>query len=95
MINATAIGTELISLSQQEALKKMGEIFLPSILIAWLALLILTFLIALKLLKKSWAKFFAIFILPQLVFIIFLVFTFVFPILPEYTGHWFSGWLTP
>jgi hypothetical protein len=95
MINATAIGQELITLSSEEALKRMGEIFLPSILIAWFILLALTVLIAIKVLKKGWSKFFAIFILPQLIFLIFLVFTFIFPILPKYTGDWFTGWISP
>ena len=93
MLNMTTFANELLSKTAEESIKAMGEVFLPSILIAWTVLIILTLIIAVCVLKKGWGNFFIIFILPQIVFLVLILFIFVIPILPEWTSGWMTGWI--
>ena len=94
MLNITTFANELLSKTADEGIKAMGEVFLPSILIAWAALIILTLIIAMCILKKGWGNFFLIFILPQVVFLVLILFIFVIPVLPKWTSELMKGWLT-
>jgi len=94
MFNATEIGQQLLNVSNEEALKIIGQVFMPSILIAWLITVVLTIIIALCILKKGFNNFFIIFILPNIVFLVLILFIFVIPIIPEWTANLMKGWLS-
>ena len=94
MFNATEIGQQLMNVSSEHGLKIVGELFLPSILLAWAALIILTLIIAACVLKKGWGNFFVIFVLPQIIFFVLILFIFVVPVLPKWTYDLMKGWLT-
>jgi len=87
MLNMTTIAEELITKSEEGALLHISEIFIPSILIAWITLILLTLFIAAIVKIKAWAKFFAVFIVPQLILMVILIFTFIVPVIPKWTGH--------
>ena len=94
MLNMTRFANELLNKTTEESIKAAGEIFLPSILIAWTILIILTLIIAIFILKKGWGNFFIIFIFPQIIFFVLILFIFVIPILPKWTSEWMVGWLS-
>jgi glucan phosphoethanolaminetransferase (alkaline phosphatase superfamily) len=94
MLNMTNFAMELANKTTEEGLKAIGEVYLPSILIAWGILLAVTIIIALCTLKKGWGNFFLIFILPQIIFFVILLFIFLVPTLPKWTSGWCKGWLS-
>ena len=96
MINITTLTNDLANKTTEEGIKIIGEVFLPSVLIAWAVLIILTVIIAVCILKKKkgFQNFFLIFILPQLVFLVLILFIFIIPILPKWTSELMKGWLT-
>jgi len=94
VLNMTAFANELLNKTTEEGIKVIGEVFLPSILIAWSILIILTLIIAACVLKKGWGNFFIIFILPQIVFFVLILFIFVIPVLPNWTSELMKGWLS-
>ncbi len=83
-----------MNVSNEQGLKIIGETFFPSVLIAWVILFVLTIIIALCVLKKGFKNFFLIFILPQIVFLVLILFIFVIPVLPKWTADWMVGWLS-
>ena len=91
MINNTLIAEELLKSTAEEGLKIMGEIFLPSMLIGILVTLVLMLLLGLITLRRGWGKFFIIFIIPLLIFILIIIFTFIIPVLPRISGEWMQG----
>ena len=93
MINNTLIAEELLKSTAEEGLKIMGEIFLPSMLIGILVTLVLMLLLGLITLRKGWGKFFIIFIIPLLIFVLIIIFTFIIPVIPKYTGDWLVGFI--
>lgn len=92
MINITNFANDLFNKTTESGLQQMGEVFLPSVLIVWLIVLTLTIVLALFTLNK-WKKFFLLFVLPQLVFLVLIILVFKFPFLPRLTADWFIGWL--
>ncbi len=88
MINSTQIVTHLMNTTTNSEFIKVAssQIFLKSVVVYWVFQLILTLVIGLALVEKNKGKFWAIFILTQLVGGIILFFTFVFPILPNIMG---------
>ena len=94
MFNSTIFVNELANKTSEEVLKITGELFLPSILIIWFAILLITIIIALATIKRGWSNFFLIFILPNIIFLVLILFVFRIPILPEWTASWITGWLS-
>jgi len=94
MINTTEIAQQLLNTTQEEGLRIIGEVyFLPSIITVILTLFLMIF-IAIFILKRGWDKFFAIFIIPLLIFTLFIIFTYIFPTLPKLLYEFSKGLLT-
>lgn len=91
--NATIICEQITNKTIEGGLKVVGEAYLPSFLIFWVGTLLLILIIGLATIKKDFAKFFAIFIIPLLLGLLILIFTFVIPLIPKFTGNWMSGLL--
>lgn len=91
MLNSTLICEQILEKSTEQSLKIIGEVFLPSFLLFWLGSLTLILIIGLAIIKKDLDKFFIVFIIPFLLGLVILIFTFVIPIIPKFTAGWFSG----
>lgn len=92
MINATTLCTNLQNISsQQEQVSYISKAYFLTPVIAIIAtFILLVFLLGFLLIKKGWDIYATIFFIVGAVVILLGVFTFYYPLLPQFIPSWFD-----
>lgn len=89
-INGSELAVSMLGVGGDAALRLAVLVSLPSVLLLFVVLIVLQFLVALLVVKKSgWDRVLAIILIPSAVVVVLGLLVFVVPVIPKFFGGFF------